>query len=202
MHVWTHLKQSAQGVTGIGLYPDGMVEHDDMVGELLKKLDDLGIADNTIVIYATDNGAETVTWPDGGTTPFRGEKGTTWEGGFRVPCVVRWPGVIKPGTIINDIISQEDWLPTLLAAAGEPDIVEKLKQGYAGQRQDLQGPSRRLQLPALLQGRGQEGSARGDLLLRPGRRAERRALERLEGPLRRAPTATSPRRSARCPAGR
>jgi arylsulfatase len=130
MHVWTHLKKSAEGRTGIGLYPDGMVEHDDMVGALLKKLEDLKIADNTIVIYSTDNGAETVTWPDGGTTPYHGEKGTTWEGGFRVPCLVRWPGVIKPGTIINDIMSQEDWMPTLLAAAGEPDIVGKLKQGY------------------------------------------------------------------------
>jgi arylsulfatase len=108
-----------------------MVEHDDMVGEVLKQLDDLGIADNTIVVYATDNGAETASWPDGGTTPFHGEKGTTWAGGFRVPMLVRWPGVIKPGTIINDIFSQEDWLPTLLAAAGEPVIVEKLKQGYA-----------------------------------------------------------------------
>ncbi len=97
---------------------------------MLKQLDDLGIAENTIVVYGTDNGAETVTWPDGGTTPFHGEKGTTWEGGFRVPMLVRWPGVIKPGTIVNDIFSQEDWLPTLLAAAGEPDIVEKLKQGY------------------------------------------------------------------------
>jgi arylsulfatase A-like enzyme len=124
------LKKSAQGRTGIGLYPDGMVEHDDMVAAVLKQLDDLGIADNTIVVYGTDNGAETATWPDGGTTPFHGEKGTTWEGGFRVPMLVRWPGVIKPGTIINDIFSQEDWLPTLLAAAGEPNIVEKVKQGY------------------------------------------------------------------------
>ena len=140
---------SLEGVTGIGLYPDGMVEHDKMVGDMLKKLDDLGIADNTIVIYGTDNGAETVTWPDGGTTPFHGEKGTTWEGGFRVPSMVRWPGVIKPGTIINDIMSQEDWMPTLLAAAGEPDIVEKLQAGPPGQRQDLQGSSRRLQLPAV-----------------------------------------------------
>jgi arylsulfatase A-like enzyme len=131
MHVWTHLKKSAQGRTGIGLYPDGMVEHDDMVGAVLKQLDDLGIADNTIVVYGTDNGAETGTWPDGGITPFHGEKGSTWEGGFRVPMLVRWPGVIKPGTIINEIFSQEDWLPTLLAAAGEPSIVEKLKQGYA-----------------------------------------------------------------------
>ena len=130
MHVWTRLKKSAEGRTGIGIYPDGMVEHDDMVGALLKQLEDLKIADNTIVIYSTDNGAETGTWPDGGTTPYHGEKGTTWEGGFRVPCLVRWPGVIKPGTIINDIMSQEDWMPTLLAAAGEPDIVGKLKQGY------------------------------------------------------------------------
>jgi arylsulfatase len=130
MHVWTRLKKEAQGRTGIGLYPDGMVEHDDHVGVLLKKLDDLGIADNTIVVYSTDNGAEKVTWPDGGITPFHGEKGTTWEGGFRVPQVIRWPGVIKPGTIYNDIISHEDWLPTFLAAAGVPDIVEKLKKGY------------------------------------------------------------------------
>jgi len=130
MHVWTHLKPSAEGRTGIGLYPDGLVEHDDMVGGVLKQLDDLGIADNTIVVYGTDNGAEVGTWPDGGMTPFRGEKGTTWEGGFRVPMFVRWPGVIKPGTVVNDIFSQEDWLPTFLAAAGEPDIVEKVKKGY------------------------------------------------------------------------
>jgi arylsulfatase A-like enzyme len=131
MHVWTHLKKSSQGRTGISLYADGMAEHDDMIGAVLKQLDDLDIADNTIVIYGTDNGAETGTWPDGGTTPFHGEKGTTWEGGMRVPMLVRWPGVIKPGTVFNDIFSQEDWLPTLLAAAGEPDIVEKVKTGYA-----------------------------------------------------------------------
>ena len=129
MHVWTHLKKSAEGRTGIGLYPDGMVEHDDMVGEVLDQLDELGIAENTIVIYATDNGAEKLTWPDGGTTPFRGEKGTNWEGGFRVPMLLRWPGVIKPGTIINDIFSHEDWLPTLLAAAGVPDVKEQLMKG-------------------------------------------------------------------------
>jgi arylsulfatase len=130
MHVWTHLTKQTYGRTGVSIYADGMVEHDEMVGQLLKKLDDLGITDNTIVIYSTDNGAETVTWPDGGNTPFHGEKGTTWEGGFRVPLVIRWPGVIKPGTIYNDIISQEDWMPTLLAAAGVPDVVEKLKVGY------------------------------------------------------------------------
>ncbi|NKQ87618.1 arylsulfatase [Rhizobium sp. UPM1133] len=137
MHVWTRLKPSSVGRTGIGLYPDGMVEHDDMVGEVLKQLDELGIADNTIVVYGTDNGAETGTWPDGGTTPFHGEKGTTWEGGFRVPMIVRWPGVIKPGTVNNEIFSQEDWLPTLLAAAGEPNIVDKLKEGYAANGKTL-----------------------------------------------------------------
>ncbi|MCG7899640.1 MAG: arylsulfatase [Candidatus Thiodiazotropha weberae] len=130
MHVWTRLKKESRGVTGIGLYPDGMVEHDGHVGQLLDKLDELGIADNTIVIYSTDNGAETISWPDGGITPFHGEKGTTWEGGFRVPAVVRWPGTIKPGSKIGDIMSHEDWIPTLMAAAGQPGIVEKLKKGY------------------------------------------------------------------------
>jgi arylsulfatase len=97
---------------------------------LLKKLDDLGIANNTIVIFTTDNGAETFSWPDGGATPFRGEKNTNWEGGFRVPCLVRWPGLIKPGTVINDIFAHEDWAPTLLAAAGDPEVKEKLTTGF------------------------------------------------------------------------
>jgi arylsulfatase len=107
-----------------------MTEFDDDIGTLLKQLDDLEIADNTIVIISTDNGAEVFSWPDGGTTPFHGEKATTWEGGFRVPCVARWPGVIKPGTVINDIFSHLDWMPTLLAAAGEPGIKEKLLKGH------------------------------------------------------------------------
>ena len=136
MHIWTHLKKESQGVTGIGLYPDGMVEHDGHVGLLLDKLDELGIADNTIVIYSTDNGAETISWPDGGITPFHGEKGTTWEGGFRAPCVVRWPGTIKPGTKSSEIMSHEDWIPTLVAAAGEPGIAEKLKKGYKANGKD------------------------------------------------------------------
>jgi arylsulfatase len=106
-----------------------MVEHDAMVGELLKKLDDLGIADNTIIMYSTDNGAEVMSWPDGGTTVFRGEKNTNWEGGYRVPCVIRWPGVIKPGTIINDVASHEDMLPTLMAAAGDTTVKEDLVKG-------------------------------------------------------------------------
>jgi arylsulfatase len=130
MHVWTHLKKECAGVTGLGVYPDGMVEHDRQVGQLLAKLDELGIADNTIVMYSTDNGAEELSWPDGGTTPFRGEKDTNWEGGWRVPCAIRWPGVIKPGTVSNDVFSHQDMLPTLVAAAGEPDIVEKCKKGY------------------------------------------------------------------------
>jgi arylsulfatase len=130
MHVWTRLKKESEGKTGIGLYPDGMVEHDGHVGQLLKKLDDLGIADNTIVMYSTDNGAETGSWPDGGITPFHGEKGTNWEGGHRIPLIVRWPGILKPGSKINEPISHNDWMPTLLAAAGESDVKQKLMQGH------------------------------------------------------------------------
>lgn len=132
MHVWTHLKPEADGKTGVGLYPDGMVEHDGHVGQLLDKLNELGIADNTIVIYSTDNGAEKVTWPDGGITPFHGEKGTTWEGGMRVPALVRWPGVVPQGVIYNEMMSQEDWLPTLLAAAGRKGITDECKKGCKG----------------------------------------------------------------------
>jgi len=131
MHVWTRLKEESKGVTGQGIYADGMAEHDGMVGEMLDKLDELGITDNTIVMYSTDNGAETFTWPDGGTTPFRGEKNTTWEGGFRVPMMVKWPGNIQPGQVSNEIISMEDWMPTLLAAVGESDIKDKLLKGHA-----------------------------------------------------------------------
>ena len=129
MHIWTHLKPDSQGKTGLGLYPDGMVEHDGEVGQVLDKLKSLGLDDNTIVMYSTDNGAEKFSWPDGGQSPFRGEKDTNWEGGFRVPTLVRWPGVIKPGTVFNDIVAHEDWLPTFLAAAGAPDVKEKLLQG-------------------------------------------------------------------------
>ena len=129
MHVWTRLKAESQGVTGLGIYADGMVEHDGHVGQLLDKLDELGIADNTLVMYSTDNGAEVFTWPDGGTTPFRGEKNTNWEGGYRVPTIIRWPGVIEPGSVSNEIFSHEDMLPTILAAAGDTDIKERLLQG-------------------------------------------------------------------------
>jgi len=130
MHIFTHLKAASAGKTGLGIYPDGMVEHDGHVGQLLAKLDALGITENTIVMYSTDNGAEVMSWPDGGTTPFRGEKNTNWEGGYRVPALIRWPGAVKPGTIYNDVFAHEDMLPTLLAAAGQPDIGAKLLTGY------------------------------------------------------------------------
>jgi arylsulfatase A-like enzyme len=129
-HVWTHLSPKWENKSGFGLYADAMMELDWEVGEILKKIDDLGIADNTIVLFTSDNGAEIFSWPDGGNHPFRGEKGTVYEGGFRVPMIVRWPGVIKPNTIINDIMAHEDWMPTLVAAAGEPDVKQKLLTGY------------------------------------------------------------------------
>jgi arylsulfatase len=129
MHIFTHLKPASEGKTGLGIYADGMVEHDGQVGQVLAKLKELGLDDNTIVMYSTDNGAETFTWPDGGTTMFRGEKNTQWEGGYRVPTMIRWPGVIKPGTIINDIGAHEDMLTTLLAAAGDTSVKEDLLKG-------------------------------------------------------------------------
>jgi arylsulfatase len=129
MHVFTHLKKESDGVTGLGLYADGMAEHDAAVGVLLAKLKALGLEDNTIIMYSSDNGAETFTWPDGGTTMFRGEKNTQWEGGYRVPCLIKWPGVIKPGTIVNDIGAHEDMLATLVAAAGDPTAKEDLLKG-------------------------------------------------------------------------
>jgi arylsulfatase len=130
MHVWTHLSPKWENKSGFGLYADGMMELDSEVGEILKKIDDLGIADNTIVLFTSDNGAEIFSWPDGGNHPFRGEKGTVFEGGFRVPMLVKWPGIIKPNTIVNDIMAHEDWLPTLVAAAGESGVKEKLLTGY------------------------------------------------------------------------
>ena len=129
MHIWTHLKPQSVGKTGLGIYPDGMVEHDGMVGQLLDKLKQLGIEENTIVMYSTDNGAEKFSWPDGGTSPFRNEKASNWEGAYRVPTAIKWPGVIKPGTVLNDIFAHEDMLPTLLAAAGESDVKGKLLKG-------------------------------------------------------------------------
>jgi arylsulfatase A-like enzyme len=133
MHVFTFLAQKYQAKmnyeSNYGLEESGMAQLDDRVGDLLKHLDDIGVADNTIVIFTTDNGAEVFTWPDGGMTPFRATKGTVFEGGFRVPCIVRWPGKIKPGSVENGIFSGLDWLPTLAAAAGNANITEQLLQG-------------------------------------------------------------------------
>ena len=161
MHVFTHLKKESEGKTGLGIYPDGMVEHDGHVGELLKKLDDLGVANNTIVVYTTDNGAEVITWPDGGTTPFRGEKATNWEGGFRVPCLIRWPGVIRPGTVANDICAHQDFMPTFAAAAGESDLVEKLKKGGTLNGKNFKVHLDGVQPDALLEGRNAGIATRG-----------------------------------------
>jgi arylsulfatase A-like enzyme len=132
MHLRTHVRAEHRGryKHGDSEYIDGMMEHDDTVGTLLKALDDMGIANNTIVVYSSDNGPHMNTWPDAAMTWFRSEKDTNWEGAFRVPCLVRWPGKIKPGTVTNEIMSHNDWIPTLCAAAGEPDIVNKLKAGY------------------------------------------------------------------------
>jgi arylsulfatase A-like enzyme len=133
MHLRTHVaanRRSPPGLTALTEYADGMIEHDGHVGQLLKVLDDLKIADHTIVLYTTDNGPHANSWPDGATTPFRSEKNTNWEGAFRVPCMIRWPGKIKPASVSNEIISGLDWLPTLLAAVGEPNIKEELLKGH------------------------------------------------------------------------
>jgi arylsulfatase len=128
MHFRTHVNPRDEGRTGQGPYNDAMVGHDDMVGKLLNKLDELGIADDTIVIYSTDNGPHFNSWPDAGITPFRSEKNTNWEGAFRVPCFARWPGKFRAGRVLNDIVSHQDWLPTLLAAAGDPEAADRLKE--------------------------------------------------------------------------
>jgi arylsulfatase A-like enzyme len=134
MHFRTHVRaehRDQPGLTARTEYADGMIEHDGTVGMLLKKLDDLAITDNTIVIYTTDNGPHENSWPDGAMTPFRSEKATNWEGAFRVPCMIRWPGHIAPGSVSNEIVSGLDWFPTLLAAAGDTTVKERLLQGWA-----------------------------------------------------------------------
>ena len=130
MHFRTHLADKNRGKSGQDDYSDRMVTHDEQIGQMLAKLDELGIAEDTIVMYSTDNGPENDTWPDGANTPFRGQKDTNWEGGWRVPSFIRWPGKIKAGTVLNGIVSHQDMLPTMLAAAGDPDINQKLLNGY------------------------------------------------------------------------
>jgi arylsulfatase len=135
MHCWTHVRPQDVGRSGQGFYNDAMVYHDECVGRMLKKLDELGIAGDTIVMYSTDNGPHYNTWPDGAITPFRAEKNTNWEGGWRVPAFVRWPGKIPAGEVRNGIVCHQDMLPTLLAIAGEPDIKAKLLKGHkAGEK--------------------------------------------------------------------
>ena len=129
MHFRTHVKEELRGISGQDEYSDGMVEHDMHIGEFLEALDRLGIADNTIVFYSTDNGPHYNTWPDAASTPFRGEKNTNWEGGWRVPAMVRWPGNIEPGSVTNEIVHHMDWLPTFVAAAGNDNINSELKAG-------------------------------------------------------------------------
>jgi arylsulfatase len=165
MHVFTYIPPKYQAMmnydTGYGLEEAGMAQMDDCIGELLQHLQDIGEADNTIVIFTTDNGAEVFTWPDGGQTPFKGTKGTSFEGGFRVPAIIRWPGHVKPGSVENGIFSGLDWLPTLTAAAGNPNITEQLLKGV-----DLGGVTYKNHLDgynqmALLEGKGP--SARHEL---------------------------------------
>ena len=153
MHLRTHVRAERRGryTHGDSEYIDGMLEHDDIVANLLKALDDMGVTNNTIVVYSSDNGPHMNTWPDGAMTWFRSEKNTNWEGAFRVPCLMRWPGVVRPGTVTNELMSHNDWVPTLCAIAGEPDIVGKLQGRLHGERHQLQGASRRLRpvgLPA------------------------------------------------------
>jgi arylsulfatase A-like enzyme len=130
MHFRTHLADKNRGKSGQDDYSDRMVTHDEQIGQVLDKIDQLGIADNTIVMYSTDNGPENDTWPDGANTPFRGQKDTNWEGGWRVPAFLRWPGKIKAGTVLNGIVCHQDMLPTLVAAAGDPNVSQKLLDGY------------------------------------------------------------------------
>ena len=133
MHLYTHVRPENRGKSGVSEYFDGMLEHDGHVGQLLKALDDLGIANDTIVVYSTDNGPHMNSWPDGAMTPFRGEKNTNWEGAFRVPAMVRWPGRIRAGAVSNDIVSALDWFPTLVAAAGDSGVKDLVRQrGVAG----------------------------------------------------------------------
>jgi arylsulfatase A-like enzyme len=158
MHVWTFLSKTYSSMqnsqTNYGLEEAGMAQLDDSVGTLLKHIDDMGETNNTIVIFTTDNGAEVFTWPDGGMTPFKATKGTSFEGGFRVPCIIRWPGQVKPGSVENGIFSGLDWLPTLAAAAGNPNITDQLLNGVALEGRTYKNHLDGYNQTALLTGKG------------------------------------------------
>ena len=182
MHLFTHTKKKSLGQAGQwqSPYHDTMIDHDKNVGQMLKLLDDLGIADDTFVQYSTDNGPHRNSWPDGGMTPFRSEKNTNWEGAFRIPLLVRWPGKVAAGSVANGIVQHHDWLPTFLEMAGALDVVEKLKKGLQGEWPHLQEPHRRLQ-PAVVHHRQEQGESTERLLLHQRRRGHPRdAVPQLE----------------------
>ena len=159
MHFRTHVAEKNIGKSGQDPYSDRMVVHDEQIGMMLDKLDELGIADNTIVMYSTDNGPENDTWPDGANTPFRGQKDSNWEGGWRVPCFMRWPGHIKPNSVLNGIVSHIDMFPTFLSAAGNPDVTKQLLDGCTVDGKKYQRPSRRLRHDPVPYWTGQRESA-------------------------------------------
>jgi arylsulfatase len=162
MHLYTHTKPKSRGQAGRwqSPYHDTMIDHDRNVGQMLDFLDELGIAENTFLQYSTDNGPHRNSWPDGGTTPFRSEKNTNWEGAFRVPMLVRWPGKIKAGSISNEIVQHHDWLPTFLDMAGGTRRHRQAEEGLQGDRPHLQEPYRWFQLAPLPDRKGEEGPAK------------------------------------------
>ena len=192
MHFRTYTKKRSLGQAGEwqSPYHDTMVDHDKHVGKVLDTLDRLGIAEDTIVMYSTDNGPHMNSWPDAATTPFRSEKNTNWEGAFRVPAIVRWPGRIPAGAVSNEIVSHLDWLPTFVSAAGDPDVKEKLLTGHEAAGKTFTRAPRRLRPAALPDGGGGRGPAQGVLLLLRRRRPRRAALRQLEA---RVPGAARPR---------
>ena len=191
MHFFTHTKKESLGQAGRwqSPYHDTMVDHDKNVGEMLDFLDELGIADNTLVMYSTDNGPHRNTWPDGGTTPFRSEKNTNWEGAFRIPLLVRWPGKIEAGSCRNEIVQHHDWLPTFLAMAGAPDVPDKLKKGYKAIGRTYKNHIDGFNLLPYLTGETEEEPAQLLLLLQRRRRRARVALRQLEARLHGAASA-------------
>ena len=182
MHLKTHTKPESIGQAGRwqSPYHDSMIDHDKNVGQALDYLDQLGIADNTFVMYSTDNGPHMNSWPDGGMTPFRSEKNTNWEGAFRIPLIVRWPGKIKPGQVSNEIVQHHDWFPTFLAMAGEPDIIEKLKAGYQAIGRTYKNHLDAYNLAALPDGAGEKEPAQFLHVSERRRRRARNAVRQLE----------------------
>ena len=180
MHFRTHVKEENRGISGQGEYNDGMVEHDGHVGMILDKLDELGIADDTIVMYSTDNGPHYNSWPDAAITPFRSEKNSNWEGAYRVPAFLRWPAKWQAGVTLNGIVAHQDMLTTFLAAAGEPDIAEKCRAGHDAGGKTFKVDPRRQGHERVLRGRDRREPARPVLLRERRRRARGAARRRLE----------------------